>query len=96
MKQNGNRNVMVGTMRKSQAAVQSMWLLRKARQLWDGGPGRGLAMYLATVDSATAWPSSRSSACTQGVPQSGLFGEMRRFRLRISGSTFGRPVFLDF
>ena len=36
-KQYSNRNVTVGTTKKSQAAVQFMWFLRNDRQVWDGG-----------------------------------------------------------
>ena len=62
----------------------------------QGAPGRrrGLVApppYLATVDSAMSWPSSRSSARIRGAPQSGFSRLMRRMSRRTSGSMRGRP-----
>jgi hypothetical protein len=43
---------MVGTTNMSMAAMSGVWLRKKVRHRWLGGPRR-VAMYFATVDCAT-------------------------------------------
>jgi len=59
---------MVGTVKKSMAAIWPTWFFRKMRQFCEGGLGWRI-MYLATVDSATAWPSRSNSDRILGAPQ---------------------------
>ncbi len=86
------RKAAVGTVKKSQAAMWGTWLARKVRQVWDGG-FLVRSMYLATVRSATWWPSSRSSERIRGAPQSGFSRDIWRIRSRISAGVVGRPGF---
>ena len=53
-------HVIVGTVKKSIAAIWPTWFFRKVRQFCDGGLGWRI-MYLATVDSATLWPRRADS-----------------------------------
>jgi hypothetical protein len=51
---------MVGTMKKSMAAMSGAWFRKKVRHPRLGGPRR-LTMYLATLDCPTSNPSLSSS-----------------------------------
>jgi len=84
---------MVGTVKKSIAAIWPTWLARKVRQFWEGGLG-SWAMYLSTVASATLWPSRSNSDRILGAPQVAFSRHMRRSKSRIARSTLGRPGFL--
>ena len=61
-KQYSNRNVAVGTTKKSQAAVPSMWLARSVLQVCEGGFRGRRGMYVATVDAATSWRFTTASS----------------------------------
>ena len=84
---------MVGTVKKSIAAIWPTWFFRKMRQFCEGGLGWRI-MYLATVDSATAWPSRSNSDRILGAPQVAFSRHMRRSKSRIARSALGRPGFL--
>ena len=74
------------------AAISPMWRLRNAPHVGEGVlPPR--VIYLATVDSATEYPSKCSSDWIRGAPQVGFSRDMRRMRERTSSSAFGRPAF---
>src|SRR5579864_3474677 len=81
---------MVGTTRKSIAAIPAAWLRRKVLQVWEDGRPR-LIMYLATVVSPTSMPSLSSSPWIRGAPQSGLVKLITRISWRVSREIFGRP-----
>jgi hypothetical protein len=66
----------VGMVKKSLDTKQPMWFLRNVFPFCDGGL-RALGRYFATVASATAWPSSRSSDTMRGAPQVGLSRAVR-------------------
>ncbi len=66
-----SRNPMVGTTRKSIAAIPAAWLRRKVLQVWDDGRPP-LTMYLATVVSPTSMPSLSSSPCWGGRHPNGI------------------------
>src|SRR5260370_40549862 len=85
-----SRNPMVGTTRKSIAAIPAAWLRRKVLQVWDDGRPP-LTMYLATVVSPTSMPSLSSSPWMRGAPQSGLARLITRISWRVSREIFGRP-----
>ena len=90
MKQKSIRNVAVGTVKKSMAAVSAAWFFRNVRHVGDEGlPDQ--SMYFLTVDSATSWPSKASSARILGAPQVRFSRDIFLIRLRISLSTFGLP-----
>ena len=78
----------MGTVKKSIAAIFTAWFLRKDRQVCKGGLDC-LTIYLASVDSAASQPSSRDSDWMPRAPQVGFSWDMRRMRVRLSGSTFG-------
>jgi hypothetical protein len=63
---------------------------RSEHQLGNGGLPRR-SMYLATVDSASSWPSKRNSACMRSAPHNGFSRAMRRIRRRTSAGMGGRP-----
>ncbi|MEE9392357.1 MAG: hypothetical protein V3W41_07615, partial [Planctomycetota bacterium] len=84
--------VNVGTVKKSQAALTSMWLLMKVLQFWrEPSFDCFLTMYRSTVDLATSCPSFRSSFRIRGDPQVVLSVEMRLISSMISSVIGGLP-----
>ena len=88
---NSSRNVTVGTTNRSAATIWLAWVVRKVRQVCDGGRGCR-RMYFATVDWLTVMPNFCSSPWMRGAPQSGFAVDSSRIRARTSVSTLGRPV----
>ena len=72
------------------AIIPIAWLFRNVRHVCIGDVGVR-TMYLATVLSATAWLSKRSSDSIRGAPQVMFSRDIRRIRLRISSLIGGRP-----
>ena len=62
-----------------------------APHLWDGSGVGTFTMYLATVESATLWPSSASSDAIFGAPHVVFSIDMRRIRWMSSMLIGGRP-----
>src|SRR5215467_437674 len=85
---------MVGTVKKSNAAIASRWLLRKASQrfallLSRLRPRR--LRYRETVGSEMSNPRWSSSPWMRGAPQVGFSVFMRRINWRIVALISGRP-----
>jgi len=86
------RPVIVGTVKKSITAVQSMWLRMNTRQVEDRGPlSRSRPRYFEIVARATLCPSMAGSACIRGVPQRGFSAAVRLMSARRSTRISGRP-----
>src|ERR1700746_860064 len=85
-----NRNEIVGTTKRSIAAIPSAWLRRNVFHPCEGGP-RLRAIYLATLVWPTSMPSLRSSPWILGAPHNGLAMLISRISRRISNDTVGRP-----
>src|SRR6266851_9575717 len=90
-----SRNEIVGTTKRSIAAIPSAWLRRKVVQPWDGGRLRR-AMYLATLVCPTSMPSLSSSPWIRGAPHSGLARQLAYLRRHLwpspAGSRFPAPI----
>src|SRR5262249_48859123 len=85
-----NRNEIVGTTKRSIAAIPSAWLRRNVFHPGEGGPLLR-AIYLATLVWPTSMPSLRSSPWILSAPHNGLTMLISRISRRISNDTVGRP-----
>src|ERR1700688_4120805 len=84
---------MVGTVKKSIAAIASLWLCRKLSQHLAGSESLGACgIHRETVRSDTANPSIRSSPCIRGAPQVEVSATIRKIRSRISLEIFLLPI----
>ena len=84
------RKVTVGRTKKSVETNCFTWLLRKVRQVWEGGL-RWRAIYFATVAWETSIPSLSSSPWIRGAPHSGFARLIFRISSRASETIGGRP-----
>src|SRR6516162_398070 len=85
-----SRNEIVGTTKRSIAAIPSAWLQRNVFHPCEGG-ALLRAIYLATLVWPISMPSLRSSPWTLGAPHNGLAVLISRISRRISKGTVGRP-----
>src|SRR6476469_8428063 len=85
-----SRNEIVGTTKRSIAAIPSAWLRRKVLQPCDGG-ALLRAIYLATLLWPISMPSLSNSPWIHGAPHNGLARLISRISRRISNDTAGRP-----
>src|SRR5215475_554312 len=85
-----NRNEIVGTTKRSIAAIPSAWLRRNVLHPCDGGPLLR-AIYLATLVWPISMPSLSSSPWILGAPHNRLARLISRISRRISSGTVGRP-----
>src|SRR6266404_2251427 len=84
------RKVIVGTTKKSIAAMAPAWFWRKVRQLCDGRrPDLGRYFRIVAVEACR--PSLASSSRIRGLPQVGLTLHIRRMSWINSRSFAGRP-----
>src|SRR5215469_595678 len=81
---------MVGTVKKSTETNVLAWLLRKVRQVCEGGL-RCRTIYLATLVSLMVMPNFSSSPWMWGTPHRGLSRLICRIKSRTSRGTAGRP-----
>src|SRR6476659_4939590 len=84
------RKKIVGTTKRSIAAIPSAWLRRNVFHPCDGG-ALLRAIYLATLVWPISIPSLRSSPWILGAPHNGLARLISRISRRISNGTVGRP-----
>src|SRR6476469_5036102 len=85
-----SRKKIVGTTKRSIAAIPSAWLRRNVFHPCDGG-ALLRAIYLATLVWPISIPSLRSSPWILGAPHNGLARLISRISRRISNGTVGRP-----
>lgn len=85
--------MIVGTVKKSIAAMASRWLRRSVSQRFvlSGSPG-ARRIQRETVCSETSNPSIRSSPCMRGAPHVGFSVTIRKMRSRISVEIFFLPI----
>ena len=85
---------MVGTVKKSIAAMASRWLRRKASQrLAESGFLQARFIQRETVRSEMSNPSISSSPWMRGAPQVGFSATMRKINSRSSfGVVLAQPV----
>src|SRR3982751_3725914 len=80
----------VGTTKRSIAAIPSAWLRRKFLHPCDGG-ALLRAIYLATLVWPISMPSLSNSPWILGAPHNGLARLISRISRRMSNDTVGRP-----
>src|SRR4029079_11765522 len=85
-----SRNEIVGTTKRSIAAIPSAWLRRKVLHPCDGGTLLR-AIYLATLVWPIPMPSLSNSPWIRGAPHNGLARLISRISRRMSNDTVGRP-----
>src|SRR6478672_8175026 len=84
------RKKIVGTTKRSIAAIPSAWLRRNVFHSCDGG-ALLRAIYLATLVWPISMPSLSNSPWILGAPHNGLAMLISRISRRISNGTVGRP-----
>src|SRR6476659_5574798 len=84
------RKKIVGTTKRSIAAIPSAWLRRNVFHPCDGG-ALLRAIYLATLVWPISMPSLSNSPWILGAPHNGLAMLISRISRRISNGTAGRP-----
>src|SRR3954451_13102331 len=84
------RKAIVGTTKRSIAAIPSAWLRRNVFHPCEGGPLLR-TIYLATLVWPISMPSLSNSPWIRGAPHNGLAMLISRISRRISNDTVGRP-----
>src|SRR6476660_6178211 len=84
------RKAIVGTTKRSIAAIPSAWLRRNVFHPCDGG-ALLRAIYLATLVWPISMPSLSNSPWILGAPHNGSARLISRISRRFSNDTVGRP-----